>query len=347
MMKGDVSISSKRPPTVNVMKRRESFMSDAGVDIASRFEEILKNEPSLPTAIAAIKTLMLVLENCSAETLQELLELLKFATAEMKSKVDCSVSSVVSGSELFLRFITLASRLEEGTFEEMRKKMLTKGKHFLDSKMQARSKIAKLGAQNINDGSSILVHSKSRNVVATLVEAHKMNKRFKIYVTESSFGPSADSSDKSSRNGASGGYDMKRDLKGHNIQCTVILDAAVGYILESVDCVMLGAEGVVESGGLINKIGTYTIALCAKELNKPVYVMCESFKFVRLYPLNQRDLPDEFKYYASTLNSNEADLSLIHPLVDYTPPSLLTLLFTDLGILTPSAVSDELIKLYL
>lgn len=41
------------------------------------------------------------------------------------------------------------------------------------------------------------------------------------------------------------------------------------------------------------------------------------------------------------------DLKKIHPLVDYTPPSYITLLFTDLGILTPSAVSDELIKLYL
>lgn len=37
----------------------------------------------------------------------------------------------------------------------------------------------------------------------------------------------------------------------------------------------------------------------------------------------------------------------VHPLVDYTPPSYITLLFTDLGVLTPSAVSDELIKLYL
>ncbi len=34
-------------------------------------------------------------------------------------------------------------------------------------------------------------------------------------------------------------------------------------------------------------------------------------------------------------------------MVDYTPPIYLTLLFTDLGVLTPSAVSDELIKLYL
>ena len=32
--------------------------------------------------------------------------------------------------------------------------------------------------------------------------------------------------------------------------------------------------------------------------------------------------------------------------IDYTPPSYITLLFTDLGVLTPSAVSDELIKLY-
>ena len=41
------------------------------------------------------------------------------------------------------------------------------------------------------------------------------------------------------------------------------------------------------------------------------------------------------------------DLTKEHPQVDYTPPSYITLLFTDLGILTPSAVSDELIKLYL
>jgi len=36
-----------------------------------------------------------------------------------------------------------------------------------------------------------------------------------------------------------------------------------------------------------------------------------------------------------------------NPLVDYTPPNYITLLFTDLGVLTPSGVSDELIKLYL
>lgn len=34
------------------------------------------------------------------------------------------------------------------------------------------------------------------------------------------------------------------------------------------------------------------------------------------------------------------------PSIDFTPASLITLLFTDLGVFTPAAVSDELIRLY-
>jgi len=37
------------------------------------------------------------------------------------------------------------------------------------------------------------------------------------------------------------------------------------------------------------------MAICAKEVKKPFYVLTESFKFARIYPLNQIDLPDEFK----------------------------------------------------
>lgn len=88
---------------------------------------------------------------------------------------------------------------------------------------------------------------------------------------------------------------MAQELTKIGIKCTVILDAAVGAVMERISFVLLGAEGVVESGGIINKIGTNSIALCAKMLNKPVYVGVESFKIVRFYPLNNRDIPDEFK----------------------------------------------------
>ena len=45
-----------------------------------------------------------------------------------------------------------------------------------------------------------------------------------------------------------------------------------------VDMVLVGAEGVVENGGIINKLGTYNIALAAAAHQKPVYVAAESYK---------------------------------------------------------------------
>lgn len=37
------------------------------------------------------------------------------------------------------------------------------------------------------------------------------------------------------------------------------------------------------------------MAVCAREVNKPFYVLTESFKFSRLFPLSQQDLPKEYK----------------------------------------------------
>ena len=39
------------------------------------------------------------------------------------------------------------------------------------------------------------------------------------------------------------------------------------------------------------------MAVMAKALNKPFYVVAESFKFVRMYPLNQDDLPNREKVF--------------------------------------------------
>lgn len=75
------------------------------------------------------------------------------------------------------------------------------------------------------------------------------------------------------------------------IPCTVVLDSAVGYVMERVDMVLLGCEAVVESGALVSSVGTYQVALIAKAMQKPVYALAESYKFLRHYPLSQTDLP--------------------------------------------------------
>ncbi|KAF2893433.1 hypothetical protein ILUMI_12739 [Ignelater luminosus] len=297
-------------------------------EIEQYFLTIIEKEPDVSAGIAAMRTLMEIIEHYKSETVRGLRENLVVGIEVMRN-TDYPAAAITSGCELFMRFITFAE-IDTPTFAECKQIMLDRGKLFLDKLNQARGRIVKLASQFIIDGTRVLTHSRSRVVLHALEAAAKQNKHFEVFVTQSA----PDNS----------GKQMCKVLEALNIPCTLILDSAVGYVMETVDFVMVGAEAVVESGGIVNKIGSYTMALCAKAMNKPFYVLTESFKFSRLFPLNQSDLPDEYKY---TRNMRHGNLRKEHPLVDYTPPAYITLLFTDLGILTPSAVSDELIKLYL
>ena len=151
----------------------------------------------------------------------------------------------------------------------------------------------------------------------------------------------------------------------------------------------MGATLFVQPMDLIkNRMQLSGVGGAAKEHKKPFYVAAESFKFARLFPLNQSDLPDIGENIREKLNFVDTacwiatagtigrppeegkegidslkvssstptaipglvkipqQVKVDNPLCDYTPAKYITLLFTDLGVLTPSAVSDELIKLY-
>ncbi|XP_016325932.1 translation initiation factor eIF2B subunit alpha [Sinocyclocheilus anshuiensis] len=298
-------------------------------ELVEYFRAQIREDPDVASAVAAIRSLLKFLKRDQSETILGLRENMTKAIHRLE-ETDSSVA-VSSGGELFLRFISLTS-LEHPDLSQCKNVMIERGELFLKKISLSRGKVGKLCHTFIKDGAKILTHSSSRVVLKVLENAAADNKRFTVYVTESQ--PD------------SAGKLMAQKLCNLNIPVTVVLDAAVGYIMEKVDLVIVGAEGVVESGGVINKIGTYQMAVCSKAHNKPFYVVAESFKFVRLYPLNQQDVPDRFKYKADILKTVK-DLNQEHPMIDYTPPSLITLLFTDLGVLTPSAVSDELIKLYL
>ncbi|NWY51844.1 EI2BA factor, partial [Chionis minor] len=304
-------------------------------DLIETFRAQLRDDPDVASAVAAIRALLGFLKQDRGETIQGLRSSLLDAINTL-SRVDSSVA-VSSAGELFLRFISLTS-LEYSDYSKCKEIMIERGEIFLTKVSASRNKIAKLCHPFIRDGARILTHAYSRVVLRVLEAAVESKKRFSVYVTESQ----PDQAGQVLINLQK----MAKALRKLNIPVTVILDAAVGYIMEKVDLVLVGAEGVVESGGIINKIGTNQIAVCAKAQNKPFYVVAESFKFVRLFPLNQQDVPDKFKYKVDTLKRSP-NLTEEHPWIDYTSPSLITLLFTDLGVLTPSAVSDELIKLYL
>jgi hypothetical protein len=97
-----------------------------------------------------------------------------------------------------------------------------------------------------------------------------------------------------------------QELRAANVMAALISDTAVGYIMEKVDMVLVGAESVFENGGIMNQIGTFQIAICAKKNNKPFYVLTESYKFVKMFPLDQYDLPFETKpIFKNTVGTDE------------------------------------------
>jgi len=320
---------------------------------------VLDDKAALAMPVAAIKALLGVVQRSTAHTMMGMQDELKMASQEMMDYADLNVKNrshiaLASGCELFLKYVTRAF-LESPSFEECRQLVLERGERFAGISLAARDRIARVGSDFVQDGHTILVHGWSR-VVASLLTQASLTKHIRIICLEGR--PDA------------AGVKAAKFYAEAGIPTTVVLDSAMGYIMESVDMVLMGAEGVVENGGIVNKLGTYGLAICAKEHGTPFYVAAESYKFARLYPLHQRDLPpmgglpridfvDTACWQATGQKIGEEDAPSIpgrielstkveidNPACDYTPAKFITLLFTDLGVLTTSAVSDELIRLY-
>ncbi|CAI0470813.1 unnamed protein product [Linum tenue] len=280
-----------------------------------------RKQPDLAEAVAAIRALAAVIRNSQATTMMELEIELKKASDSLKSWDTTSIS-LTAGCDLFMRYVTRTSALEYEDFNSAKTRLIERAEKFGEISYKARKIIAMLSQDFIFDGCTILVHGFSRVVLEVLKMAAQKGRPDRT------------------------GLRLSNELAKLDVPVKLLIDSAVAYSMDEVDMVFVGADGVVESGGIINMMGTYQIALVAHSMNKPVYVAAESYKFARLYPLDQKDLgpalrPIEFGVPIPLKVEVETSAR------DYTPPQYLTLLFTDLGVLTPSVVSDELIQLYL
>ncbi|KAH7865670.1 hypothetical protein Vadar_009614 [Vaccinium darrowii] len=290
-----------------------------------------RKQPDLAEAVAAIRALASVIRSSEATTMMELEIELKKASDSLKSWDTTSIS-LTAGCDLFMRYVTRTSALEYEDFNSAKSRLIERAEKFGEISYKARKIIAMLSQDFIFDGCTILVHGFSRVVLEVLKTAAQNKKLFRVLCTEG----------RPDRTGLR----LSNELAKLDVPVKLLIDSAVAYSMDEVDMVFVGADGVVESGGIINMMGTYQIALVAHSMNKPVYVAAESYKFARLYPLDQKDMAPALRpidFGVPIPSKVEVETSAR----DYTPPQYLTLLFTDLGVLTPSVVSDELIQLYL
>ena len=119
------------------------------------------------------------------------------------------------------------------------------------------------------------------------------------------------------------------DLVIEGFVVKTFVDDARAAVMKDVDLVVIGADWVSETD-FTNKIGTYSLALTARELGKPVYVAADRTKFVSR---SCRVSLSPSLAFADTFYQDQ--------LFEETPNQLITSFVTDSGILTPQQAAFQ------
>jgi methylthioribose-1-phosphate isomerase len=131
------------------------------------------------------------------------------------------------------------------------------------------------------------------------------------------------------------------ELAKDNIPVTVITDNMAGHIMKQgkIDCVVVGADRIAANGDAANKIGTYMVAVLAKQHNIPFYVAAPlstvdlSTATGEDIPIEQRDAKEVTHLRGHQLTPDGVE---VHNFAfDVTPNELIAAIITDRGVARP------------
>ncbi len=156
---------------------------------------------------------------------------------------------------------------------------------------------------------SITTLSFSKTLLEIIKIISEYNRKLKVFVLESR--PILE------------GRKFISELNKLDIDSTLIVDSLMCYALKKSEAVIIGADQILKNGNVVNKIGSYPLALCAKEFNKPFYVIADKSKFV-------------FKLKYKTINNNDSEvwktrkrIKIINHYFEEVPSKLITKILTD------------------
>jgi methylthioribose-1-phosphate isomerase len=131
------------------------------------------------------------------------------------------------------------------------------------------------------------------------------------------------------------------ELAHDNIPVTVITDNMAGYFMKKgkIDGIIVGADRIAANGDVANKIGTYSVAVLAKEHGIPFWVAAPLSTIDRQMAdgegieIEQRN-PEEVRRIGETVITPET-VAVAHPAFDVTPARYVHAIITDHGIARP------------
>uniref|UniRef100_A0A2K5VM25 Translation initiation factor eIF2B subunit delta n=1 Tax=Macaca fascicularis TaxID=9541 RepID=A0A2K5VM25_MACFA len=198
----------------------------------------------------------------------------------------------------------------------------------------AAQAISRFAYQKISNGDVILVYGCSSLVSRILQEAWTEGRRFRVVVVDS-------------RPRLEGRHTL-HSLVRAGVPASYLLIPAASYVLPEVSKVLLGAHALLANGSVMSRVGTAQLALVARAHNVPVLVCCETYKFCErvqtdAFVSNELDDPDDLQckrgeHVALANWQNHASLRLLNLVYDVTPPELVDLVITELGMIPCSSV---------
>ena len=221
---------------------------------------------------------------------------------------------------------------------EIKKSLVQEAARIHSEEVEATLKLSRFGAELIlpggKDGFTILTHCNTGplatagygTALGVIIQAKEQGKKFKVFVTET-------------RPLLQGARLTTWELKKAGIPFTLITDSMAGYFMSqgAIDCVIVGADRIAANGDTANKIGTYTLAVLARENGIPFYVAAPtstidlSLKSGKEIPIEQRK-PEEVTHIQGVAIAPEGTQAA-NPAFDVTPHQYITALITERGII--------------
>jgi len=218
------------------------------------------------------------------------------------------------------------------TVSEIRDTVIAKAKQMAEEDINTNKKMGKNGAELFQDDDTIMTHCNA-GALATVaygtalgvIRATKESgKNIKVIATET-------------RPVQQGSRLTAFELKHDGIDVSLIPDTAVGYTMANglVNGVVVGADRILQTGHVFNKIGTYQVATMAKQHNIPFYVAAPLSTFdLKSNPENvviEQRKASEVTGIGDTKTAPDG-IDVINPAFDMTPPELISGIITENGI---------------
>jgi len=221
------------------------------------------------------------------------------------------------------------------SISDIRESVINKAKQMADDDVQTNKKMGKNGAELFHNNDTIMTHCNA-GALATVgygtalgvIRALKENgKNIKVIATET-------------RPVQQGSRLTAFELKNDGIDVSLIPDTAVGYTMANglVNGVVVGADRILRTGHVFNKIGTYQVATMAKQHNIPFYVAAPLSTFD--LKSNPDDVVIEQRKATEVTGIGEKrtapeGIDVINPAFDMTPPELINGIITEKGVAKP------------